>query len=81
MYVHIMHVGVCGDQKRMNIRLPTTGLAGSCELLHGCWEPSLDPLQEQQTFLAAEPCPQPSLHLIFTWKMCGACFAGSFLFS
>lgn len=32
------------------------------ELLRVCWEPSLNSLQEQQAFLAVEPCLQP-LHL------------------
>lgn len=57
IYVHPMHVGVCGDQKRKrdSYNWNKQG-AVSCFM-----KPSLDPLQEQRTFLTAEPCLQPSL--------------------
>ena len=35
-----------------------TGVTDDCELLRGCWEMNLDPLQNHQVLLTTEPCPQ-----------------------
>jgi hypothetical protein len=38
---------------------PGTGVTGSCELPHGCWELNPGPLKEQLVLLTTELSPQP----------------------
>lgn len=37
---------------------PGTGITEDYELLCDCWDPNLDPLQEQQMILTSEPSTQ-----------------------
>jgi hypothetical protein len=39
----------------LELELPTV----SSELLYGCWESNLDPLEEEPVLLTAEPSVQP----------------------
>lgn len=48
-YVLPMHASLWRQDK--NVRLPRTEVPGSCELLHGCWEPRLEPLQRATSIL------------------------------
>lgn len=66
MYMHVWPTcnmyhthGWCLQRPRKGIRYPGTGVTKGCELLCGCWDPYLNPLQEQQVFLTSEPTPQP----------------------
>ena len=49
-------VGACEEQKRVS-DAPELELMDESELLYGCWELNLGPLQEQQVLLTAEPSP------------------------
>ena len=44
------------------IRSLGTGVTDSCELLCGCWELNLSPLEEQPVLLTVEPFTEPSDH-------------------
>ena len=39
----------------VSVRFPGTRITDSCELLCGCWELNLGPLEEQPVLLTAEP--------------------------
>jgi hypothetical protein len=43
----------------VSVRFPGTRITDSCELLRGCWELNLGPLEEQSVLLTAEPSLQP----------------------
>ena len=55
------------QKTEQDIRYPGTGVMNSCMLPRGCWEPSPDPLQEQQVLFPAELATSlaPSLHFIY----------------
>lgn len=40
-----------------------TAMEYSCELLCGCWELNLSPLEEQPVFLTVEPSLEPGLQI------------------
>lgn len=46
------------QRPEVGIRSPGTGITEDYELPCGCWNPNLDPLQEQQRILTTEPSTQ-----------------------
>ena len=43
------------EEVRQSVSFSKTRVTDGWELLCGCWEPNLVPLEEQQVFLPAEP--------------------------
>lgn len=54
VYVHHMHAGIQGRQKRAP-EPPRLVVTDSFEPLHGRWEPNSGPLQKQPVLTTAEP--------------------------
>lgn len=54
----------CPRRLEEGTRSPWTGITDGCELLRGCWELNLCPLEEQLVFLTTDPAlPWPSSSL------------------
>jgi hypothetical protein len=58
MSVHHMHTHVSVEIRR-GYWIPGAGVTDSCELLCGCWELNLGPLQKQPVLSTPEPALQP----------------------
>ena len=52
-----------GAEAEENVGSPGTGVTDGCEPTYRGWELNLDPLEEQQVLLTAEPFLQPHLVL------------------
>lgn len=50
--------GHCLQRVEEGVRSPGTGLMDGCYPPLRCWEPNLDPLEEQPVFLLADPSLQ-----------------------
>jgi hypothetical protein len=59
MSVH--HVGAVPQKSEVGIGSSGTGIIDGYELLCGCWELNLGPLEEQQMLLTAETSIQSSV--------------------
>ena len=57
--VSVHHVCAVPVEARRGCHIPGTGVTDSCELLCGCWELNLGPLEEQRVLLTRVIFPVP----------------------
>jgi hypothetical protein len=76
LHLSALHTCLASTEQEEDIEYSGTRMTEICEPRFGCWEPNLDPLEEQQLSLPSEQSLQP---YVFPSILCS--FAGIYSFN